>query len=304
MSKTISITFGNNVRKQYEIDTIEFEDFADLTGTLEDFIADCDAEAKLDLPYLCAGTFEYPRRAKANLSGAEVLILDIDSDWSIEDASAYLSKKRWAFFIYTSWSHTADTDRFRIIIPLDRKCSPNEYTALCKTLVADGVKGLDATKFGAESAMFLTTTQRVVRTLSGGGVPISVDATIALHGVSVEPKRVYQKPTFESSKIIEWKRQRDGLKTLFDVPTSEWWSNEDVAWWYGKDRWHSSMPALAVKLHHSIRQRCGVKTTGSEVQEVLVAFLNAHSNAEFQQANCNDLQINDAMRVASLQGGF
>lgn len=68
------------------------------------------------------------RRAKVNVKSISCLVLDYDDGTLVEDALERWSP--WYCILHTSWSHTEDHHRFRVILPLQRDVTPEEYPAL------------------------------------------------------------------------------------------------------------------------------------------------------------------------------
>ncbi|RQQ21303.1 hypothetical protein DF107_02640 [Burkholderia stagnalis] len=63
------------------------------------------------------------RRLERNFSGTNVLAVDIDSGWRLEDALNDPFVKQNALLIYTTPNHTAENHRFRIVFKLTRMIS-------------------------------------------------------------------------------------------------------------------------------------------------------------------------------------
>jgi hypothetical protein len=67
-------------------------------------------------------------RRKDNVVCASCLVLDYDDGTTIDVAMATWS--RWYRILHTSWSHRPDKHRFRLVLPLQRDVTPEEYPAL------------------------------------------------------------------------------------------------------------------------------------------------------------------------------
>ncbi|PRE93279.1 hypothetical protein C6Q02_01090 [Burkholderia multivorans] len=63
------------------------------------------------------------RRLERNFVGTNLLAVDIDSDWRLDDALNDSFIKKNALLIYTTPSHTAENHRFRIVFKLSRTIS-------------------------------------------------------------------------------------------------------------------------------------------------------------------------------------
>lgn len=89
---------------------------------------------KNEIPLIFAYNFNNNTANKDNAISISYLILDFEKSISI---SSFLEKyKEFKFYLYTSFSHKIkDTsDRFRVIIPLDRDYTIEEYSDYCVKL--------------------------------------------------------------------------------------------------------------------------------------------------------------------------
>lgn len=87
-----------------------------------------------DHPGWSAGRFDPPQRALENVRELGAMVLDYDGTESIAAA-----RELWGGYyglIHTSRSHTEDTPRFRVILPLARPVSPFEYSGLWRRVDA------------------------------------------------------------------------------------------------------------------------------------------------------------------------
>ena len=107
-----------------------------------------DWNGLLDLPEWCAppelldkhtgrgwspATFAGDRRAKAGVEVICALVLDYEAHddqaaATLEDALALWG--RWYGWIHTSYSHTPENPRFRVVVPLSRGASPEEWPSV------------------------------------------------------------------------------------------------------------------------------------------------------------------------------
>jgi hypothetical protein len=125
--------------------------------------------------------YDPPRRAKENIKSVSALVLDYDkrSTW---DAVVAL----WSSFyglIYTTKSHDIGAHRVRVVLPLSRAVSADEYATLWqfasmqsrqRELEVDG-QAKDASRF-----WYVPTAVADWRTLRLTGQPLDVDATLPL----------------------------------------------------------------------------------------------------------------------------
>lgn len=102
-------------------------------------------EAK-DIGGFVGGTFCGNFRRKARLLGRRLLTLDVDNGGSIEEALMYLNLLEYEAFIYTSHSHTAKLNKFRVIMPLNRTVTGAEYEAIAREVMqVIPIEGYDET---------------------------------------------------------------------------------------------------------------------------------------------------------------
>lgn len=78
--------------------------------------------------------FDPPRRADENVTAVTALVLDYDNCGTSFDAAVEL----WGVFygfIHTTRKHEPGADRFRVVLPLEREVSPDEYALLWRYVV-------------------------------------------------------------------------------------------------------------------------------------------------------------------------
>ena len=97
--------------------------------------------------WYCAATFEPAYRDSDNFVARHALTFDFDhvglDTWQ-------RVKETWtglAFAMYTTWSHTEAKPRFRVVMPLSRPCSYDEFQAVARRVATD----IDIELFARES---------------------------------------------------------------------------------------------------------------------------------------------------------
>lgn len=80
---------------------------------------------KRTLPQWSPTRFQPPRRKKANAIEASCLVLDYDDGTTIDEALTTWGQ--WCVLLHTSWSHRPEAHRFRVVLPLDRDITKQEY---------------------------------------------------------------------------------------------------------------------------------------------------------------------------------
>ena len=124
--------------------------------TYKDFLAmpKADQDNIKDVGGFVAGVLEGGVRSKTSVKSREVITLDLDSApvgfWedytlTIDHACAY----------YTTHKHSPDKPRLRLLIPLSREVTPEEYEAVARWLASDiGMSYMDPTTFQPSRLMY------------------------------------------------------------------------------------------------------------------------------------------------------
>lgn len=83
--------------------------------------------------YVIGGEFSGGVREEAFMLNRTLLVIDIDSyDGHIDELEFDLSLSAFAFVAYSTWRHTPDKPRVRVIAELSRPVTPDEYRVLAK----------------------------------------------------------------------------------------------------------------------------------------------------------------------------
>lgn len=100
------------------------------------------------------------KRRKENVKCRSLLVLDGD----FVDVGFILRFRkgcRYAAFLYTTHSHTKESPRVRIVIPLDEDVSPDMYIALARYFAADwGIELFDPCSYKVNQMMYWPTTPK------------------------------------------------------------------------------------------------------------------------------------------------
>lgn len=103
--------------------------------------------------YVC-GYLNGGRRGKANVMYRSALTLDLDfAPYSFWDTFVLL----WecAAVLHSTHKHSKETPRYRLIIPLDREVTPDEYVAIARKVASVlGIEYFDPTTFDTNRLMF------------------------------------------------------------------------------------------------------------------------------------------------------
>lgn len=94
------------------------------------------------------------RTPKTNVIHRQLLTLDIDFAHSYFWDDFHLQFNN-AAVLHSTHSHTEENPKYRLIMPLSRKCSPDEYEAVARKIAGElGIELFDATTFEISRLMF------------------------------------------------------------------------------------------------------------------------------------------------------
>ena len=108
--------------------------------------------------YVIGGEFGGGVRDEASMISRTLLVIDIDSyDGNIDELVFDLSMCPFAFVAYSTWRHTPETPRVRVIAELSRPVTPDEYRVLAKAAcesLAVPVAAIDPCSWTPNQPMF------------------------------------------------------------------------------------------------------------------------------------------------------
>lgn len=89
-----------------------------------------------DVGGFVGGTLNGTRRKAANVTGRDIITLDFDNipGWQADTVTAKVEALRCGYCIYSTRKHTPAKPRLRIIIPLDRTATPDEYEPIARRI--------------------------------------------------------------------------------------------------------------------------------------------------------------------------
>ena len=98
--------------------------------------------------------------SRTQVKHRQLVCLDIDfGDMSIWDN--YVLLYGTAGLIYTTHKHTPDNPRLRLLVPLDRKVTPDEYKAIARKLASNlGINAFDDTTYQPQRMMYWQSTSK------------------------------------------------------------------------------------------------------------------------------------------------
>lgn len=166
----VTISLGKSRKEtRWKTKTVEWERLveklsqttrtAETQATYKNEAKDRKSEIK-DVGGFVGGAVEGGRRVKGSVKKRSLLTLDLD----------YANTDVWgditmmygcAMCLYSTHSHSADTPRYRLIIPLSREVSPDEHEAIARK-VADniGIDMFDDSTYQAERLMYWPSTSK------------------------------------------------------------------------------------------------------------------------------------------------
>lgn len=163
---------------------------------------------------MVGGWLKQGRRKAASVECRSMLTHDVDAA-DAEFLNRYRMLSPYASVLYSTHSHTPETPRYRIITPLTRDISSEEYVAIARYLAADwGIDCVDRCSYRAHQLMYWPTTpsngEYVYERFDG--VWLDPDAFLALHP---NWRDVSQLPTSSRESTLlarERKQQKDPLE--------------------------------------------------------------------------------------------
>ena len=104
-----------------------------------------------------AGALNGTRRKAGAVAGRDVLTLDLDNipAGATNDVAARVEALGCGYCIYSTRKHTASAPRLRVLLPLDRTCTADEYEPCARRMAAMiGMELADPTTFEASRLMY------------------------------------------------------------------------------------------------------------------------------------------------------
>lgn len=110
-----------------------------------------------DVGGFVGGSLNGTRRKAANITGRDIITLDFDNipGWQADTVMARVEALRCSYCIYSTRKHTPAKPRLRIIIPLDRTATPDEYEPIARRIAQQiGIDMADKTTFDVSRLMY------------------------------------------------------------------------------------------------------------------------------------------------------
>lgn len=103
-----------------------------------------------DVGGFVGGTLSNPRRKANNVTGRDIITLDFDNipGWQTESVIAKVDELGCSYCVYSTRKHTPSAPRLRIVIPIDRTVTPDEYEPCARRVASQiGITMADPTTF-------------------------------------------------------------------------------------------------------------------------------------------------------------
>lgn len=162
------ICYGNKCfSKKWKNDYVTWDAFCErlkvthkTIETVEEYVKLPKAERDKikDIGGFVAGHIVGERRKKENVLSRSMITLDMDSA-TPEFINEGLDKLEFTYCVYSTHKHTKENPRLRLIIPLARDVSAEEYGAISRMVAQDiGMDMMDKTTFEANRMMYWPST--------------------------------------------------------------------------------------------------------------------------------------------------
>lgn len=129
------------------------------TETLAEYLSlkKSEQDEKKDIGGFVGGTINGTRRKSANITGRDLITLDLDNipSGGTEDAVRRVEALGCGYCIYSTRKHRASAPRLRIIFPLDRTVTAEEYEPIARRMAEYiGLAFADPTTFEVSRLMY------------------------------------------------------------------------------------------------------------------------------------------------------
>ncbi len=165
--RTITVSVGSSRRStNWQPMTLLWSEFVDRLKkpqkTLETFEAytnmkDTEKAALKDIGGFVGGTLEGTRRKASAVRSRDLVTLDLDNiaGGRTQDVLTKVRSLGISYAVYSTRSHCPNKPRLRVVLPLDRTVSVDEYEPIARMLAKDiGLELCDQTTFEASRLMY------------------------------------------------------------------------------------------------------------------------------------------------------
>lgn len=116
-----------------------------------------EQDKRKDVGGFVAGTLNGVRRKASAVTGRDIITLDLDNipNGQADRVSASIGALGCGYCIYSTRKHRPDAPRLRVLFPLDRTCTADEYEPLARKMAEQiGIELADPTTFEAARLMY------------------------------------------------------------------------------------------------------------------------------------------------------
>lgn len=229
---TLDISFGKHrADTSWKVEYLEWDEFVDRLQKVRrthETMAQYDkmtiparGKAK-DGPAFVGGFVRGGRRKKENVESRSLITLDADHGDDGFIFAAELVLGGTAYAIYSTHSYRPDRHKYRLIAPVDRTMSPDEYAAVSRKLAEQiGMDYFDKTTFEVHRLMYLRSCSKdaepVLEVYQGD--PLSVDLILAQYADWKDPlqwpRHAGDKAQRHTTKRMEDPRAKVGVVGAF-----------------------------------------------------------------------------------------
>lgn len=165
--RIINIAVGNSRKSlQWPTTQITISEFYEKlknpvrgTETLQEYLhfKKAQQDSLKDVGGFVGGTLNGSRRKAINMTGRDIITLDFDNvpGWQTDSIIEKMDKLNCSYCIYSTRKHTPAAPRLRVVVPLDRTITPDEYEPCARRVAAHiGIDMADPTTFEACRLMY------------------------------------------------------------------------------------------------------------------------------------------------------
>lgn len=177
-----------------------------------------------DGPAFVGGLVRGGRRKKENVDTRSLITLDVDHGDDGFLFAAELVLGGCAYAVYSTHSHRPEKPKYRLIVPVDRTMSPDEYAATSRKLAEQiGMDYFDGTTFDVHRLMYLPSCSKNAEPMLEvyEGEPLRVDGILTEYAdwrdATQWPRHPKDKPGphRETAKRMEDPREKRGVVGAF-----------------------------------------------------------------------------------------
>lgn len=216
--RPLQISFGSTHFSYVDrVETLTWDEFcAKLTANVP------QTSDKASVGWYACAPFADNYRDEEHIGGREVLTFDFDHITPADVERITKAYESFEYLIYTTHSHTRNNPRLRLLMPLDRPCTPDEFRAVSRA-VADlvGIELVAPESHKPAQFMFMpaTTKQAKFRSQRNAGAWVDVDGTLSTYDDWTDRKQwpvAKNDTTYKSDELPTPAREKPGIIGAFN----------------------------------------------------------------------------------------